>query len=77
MSSSLSAACCCCLPSSRAQAYIKDYVTGFQPRAEDLSYPTKLEAAAAAAAAGGGEITEGDAPEGEDAEAKVSTHWDI
>ena len=56
----------------RAQAFIKDNVTGFQPKPEDLAYPAKLEAAAAAAAAGGGEIAEGDAPEGEEAEARVS-----
>lgn len=46
-------------------------MTNFQPRPDDLAYPAKLEAAAAAATAGAGEIAEGDAPEGEDAEAKV------
>lgn len=56
----------------RAQAFIKDNVTGFQPRPEDLAYPAKLEAAAAAAAAGAAEIAEGNAPEEEEAEAKVS-----
>lgn len=60
------------LPPNRAQAFIKDNVTGFQPRGDDLAYPSKLEAAAAAEAAGGGEINEGDAPEGEEAEARVS-----
>lgn len=56
----------------RAQAFIKDNVTGFQPRPDDLAYPAKLEAAAAAVA-GGAEIAEGDAPEGEEAEAKAAT----
>jgi hypothetical protein len=55
----------------RAQAFIKDNVTNFQPRPDDLAYPAKLEASAAAVTAGAGEIAEGDAPEGEDAEAKV------
>lgn len=60
---------------SRAHAFIKEQVTGFQPKAEDLAYPSKLEAAAtAAAAAGGAEITEGEAAEGEAAEVCPSPH---
>jgi hypothetical protein len=55
----------CC----RAQAYIKDSVTGFQPRPDDLAYPSKLEAAAAAAAgAEDGEVAEGETAQGEEAE---------
>lgn len=67
--------CCSCtdvlLLLLRAQAFIKDNVTGFQPRPDDLAYPAKLEAATAALAAGGAEIAEGDAPEGEEEEVEA------
>jgi hypothetical protein len=55
----------------RAQAFIKDELTKYQPQADDLDYPAKLEAAAAsaaaaaAAAAANGEITSADGNNGQ------------
>lgn len=39
----------------RAQAYIRDEVERYQPSAEEMDYPAKLERAAAAAAAAAAE----------------------
>lgn len=55
----------CC----RAQAYIKDHVEGYQPKAEDLAYPAKLEALASKAAAAAAAASAESAAEGEITEA--------